>query len=106
MCWWNQQQEWCDDLQIDMNVEDNIDYSSVPAPKKKQQLIQRGKGKQNKVTLSSSQPVVSTNDNSNMYKGYEDQDVPNVLLCFTPVREPGFYLDAPLHCWEENMWHP
>ena len=81
-----------------MNVEDNIDYSSVPAPKKKKQLIQRGKGKQNKVTLSSSQPVVSTNDNSNMYKGYEDQDVPNVLLCFTPVREPGFYLDAPLHC--------
>ena len=46
-----------------MNVEDNIDYSSVPAPKKKQQLIQREKGKQNKVTLSSTQPVVSTNDN-------------------------------------------
>ena len=69
-----------------MNVEDDIDLSSGPAPKKKKQIIQRGKGKQNKVTLSSTQPVVSTNDNSNMYKSYEDQDVPNVLPCFALVR--------------------
>ena len=55
------------DSQIDMNVEDDIDFSSTPAPKKKR-LIQRGKGNQNKVALSSTQPVVSTNvnDNSNM----------------------------------------
>ena len=43
---------------LDMNVEDDIDFSSAPAPKKKKQLkkttkIQRGKGKQNKVALSS-----------------------------------------------------
>ena len=66
---------------------------------KKTTKIQRGKGKQNKVALSSTQPVVSTNviDNSNMmYKSYQDQDLPNVLPHFTPVREPGFYLDAPL----------
>ena len=31
-----------------------------------------------------------------MYKSYQDQDLPNVLPRFTPVREPGFYLDAPL----------
>ena len=62
-----------DDSQTDMNVEDDIDFSSAPAPKKKKQLkktttIQRGKGKPNKVALSSTQPVVSTNviDNSNM----------------------------------------
>ena len=49
--------------------------------------------------LSSTQPVVSTNvnDNSNMmHKSYQDQDLPTVLPRFTPVREPGFYLDAPL----------
>ena len=45
-----------DDSQTDMNVEDNIDFSSASAPKKKKQLkkttkIQRGKGKQNKVAL-------------------------------------------------------
>ena len=65
-----------------MNVEYDIDFSSAPAPKKKQQRIRRGKGKQNKVALSSTQPVVSTNvsDNSDMmYKSYQDQDVPNVL---------------------------
>ena len=45
-----------------MNVEDDIDFSSAPAPKKKKRLIQRGKGKQNKVALSSTQPVVSTNN--------------------------------------------
>ena len=42
---------------------------------------------------------MSTNiiDNSNMmYKSYQDQDLPNVLPRFTPVREPGFHLDAPL----------
>ena len=51
------------------------------------------------MALSSTQPVVSTNvhDNLNMmYKNYQDQDVPNVLSRFAPVREPGFYLDAPL----------
>ena len=85
-----------DDLRIDVNVEDDIDLSSAPAPKKKTQIIQRRKGKQNKVTLSSTQPVVSTFDNSNMYKSYEDQDVPNVLPCFALVRKPGFYLDLPL----------
>ena len=47
-----------DDSQTDMNVEDDIDFSSAPAPKKKKQLkkttkIQREKGKQNKVALSS-----------------------------------------------------
>ena len=26
----------------------------------------------------------------------QDQDVPNVLPRFAPVKEPGFYLDAPL----------
>ena len=46
-----------------MNVED-IDFSSAPAPKKKK-LIQRGKRKQNNVTLSSTQPVLSTNVNDN-----------------------------------------
>ena len=51
-----------DDSQTDMNVEDDIDFSSAPAPKKKKRLIQRGKGKQNKVALSSTQPVVSTNN--------------------------------------------
>ena len=45
-----------------MNVEDDIDFSSASAPKKKKRLIQRGKGKQNKVALSSTQPVVSTNN--------------------------------------------
>ena len=45
-----------DDSQTDMNVEDDIDFSSASAPKKKKQLkktrkIQRGKGKQNKVAL-------------------------------------------------------
>ena len=51
------------------------------------------------MALSSTQPVVSTNvhDNLNMmYKNYQDQDVPNVLSRFAPVREPGFYLDASL----------
>ena len=65
-----------------MNVEYDIDFSSAPAPKKKQQCMQRGKGKQNKVALSSTQPVVSTNVNDNsdmMYKSYQDQDVLNVL---------------------------
>ena len=39
----------------------------------------------------------NVNDNSNMmYKSYQDQDIPDVLPCFAPVREPGFYLDAPL----------
>ena len=39
----------------------------------------------------------NVNDKSNMmYKSYQDQDVPNVLSRFAPVREPGFYLDAPL----------
>ena len=52
-----------DDSQTDMNVED-IDFSSAPAPKKKK-LIQRGKGKQNNVALSSTQPVLSTNVNDN-----------------------------------------
>ena len=31
-----------------------------------------------------------------MYKSYQDQDLPNVLPHFTPVRKPGSYLDAPL----------
>ena len=31
-----------------------------------------------------------------MCKSYQDQDVLNVLPRFAPVREPGFYLDAPL----------
>ena len=39
---------------------------------------------------------MSTNDNSSMHKSYEDQDVPNVLPHFVPVREPGFYLDTPM----------
>ena len=66
---------------------------------KKTTKIQRGKGKQNKVALSSTQPVVSTNviDNSNMmYKSYQDQDLPNVLPRFAPAREPGFHLDTHL----------
>ena len=50
-----------------MNVEDDIDFSSTPAPTKKNELIQRGKRKQNKATLLSTQPG-STNDNSNMNK--------------------------------------
>ena len=51
------------------------------------------------MAFSSTQPVgVSTNvnNNSNIYKSYQDQDLPNVLPHFTPVRKPGFYLDAPL----------
>ena len=64
-----------DDSQTDMNVEDNIDFSSASAPKKKKQLkkttkIQRGKGKQNKVALWSTQPVVSTNVNNNFNMMY------------------------------------
>ena len=39
----------------------------------------------------------NVNDNSNMmYKSYQDQNLPNVLPFYTPVRETGFYLDAPL----------
>ena len=51
------------------------------------------------MALSSTQPLgVSTNVNNNwnIYKSYQDQDLPNVLPHFTPVRKPGFYLDAPL----------
>ena len=48
-----------DDSQTDMNVEDDIDFSSASAPKKKKQLkkttkIQRGKGKENKMIHSTS----------------------------------------------------
>ena len=47
-----------------MNVEDDTDFSSYPAPKKKKQLkkttkIQRGKEKPNKLVLSSTHPVAS-----------------------------------------------
>ena len=56
--------------QTDMNVGDDTDFSSATAPKKKKQLkkttkIQRGKEEPNKVVLSSTQPVVSTNVNDN-----------------------------------------
>ena len=63
--------------------------------RKKKQLrkttkMQRGKEKPNKVSTN-------VNDNSNMmYKSYQDQNLPNVLPFYTPVRETGFYLDAPL----------
>ena len=54
-----------DDSQTDMNVKDDTDFSSAPAPKKKKNLkktpkIQRGKEKPSKVVLSSTQPVLSS----------------------------------------------
>ena len=76
---------------------------------KKTTKIQRGKQKSyyyflNKVVLLSTQPVpvsINVNDNSKMMRCIKKlsrkyQDLPNVLPRFTPVREPGFYLDAPL----------
>ena len=33
-----------DDSQTDMNVEDDIDFSSTPAPKKKKNLYKAGRG--------------------------------------------------------------
>ena len=76
---------------------------------KKTTKIQRGKQKSyyyflNKVVLLSTQPVpvsINVNGNSKMMRCIKKlsrkyQDLPNVLPRFTPVREPGFYLDAPL----------
>ena len=55
------------------------------------------------MVLLPTQPVpvsINVNDNSKMMRCIKKlsrkyQDLPNVLPRFTPVREPGFYLDAP-----------
>ena len=47
-----------DDLQIDMNVEDDIDFSSAPAPKKKTTYPKReGKAKQGDLIIHSTSSV-------------------------------------------------
>ena len=43
--WWNQQQQKRDDSQqTHMNVEDDIDFSSAPAPKKKKPAYTKREG--------------------------------------------------------------
>ena len=92
MRWWNQQHTRSDDLQIDMNVEDDIDFSSTPAPKKKNNLSKEGSGGKTK------RPYYPLNQGLLMTiqiwikQSYKDQNVPNVLPHFAHLPD----LDAPL----------
>ena len=77
-----------DDLQIDLNVEDDL-MLILPLLLRKKKLIQRVKGKQSKVTLTSIQPQICKK--ATKIKMYQMSNT-----TFRTLREPSFYLDAPL----------